>query len=165
MPGGTAVSLGGRPLVPGDLTVHVPLRGQLRAALKQVRHPLRLDLGDRHERPDRLDEPDEIQPGPPGRDDPPVQGDVVAACAGQGFIEEREADLVAGAVDHHVDRLGAAVHEADAVPVETVNGGLDDDVAVIQPAEQAVRHRGGSAQHWPVGPGQPVSRDLALGGP
>jgi len=151
--GGAAVALGGHRAVPGDLAVHLPLRWQCRAALEQVRHPLRLDLGYRHDRPDRLDEPDEVQPGQVRRDDAVVQGDLVTVGADQGLIEEREADLVSRAVDHRVDLLGAAVGEADAVPVEPVDAGLDGDVAVIQLAEQAARHGGRSAQQPAVGPG------------
>jgi hypothetical protein len=88
---------------------------------------------------------------------------VVAAGADRGLIEKREADLIAGAVDHHVDRLRAAVGEMDAAPVEPVDAGLDHDVAVIQLAEQAVRHRGGSVEQRAIGPGQPVLRYAALG--
>src|SRR6266566_3007478 len=131
VPARAAISLRGRRTVPGDLTVHLLLRWQRRAALKQVRYPLRLELGYRHDRPDRLDEPDEAQPRQPGRDDAPVQRDVVAAGADRGLIEKREADLIAGAVDHHVDRLRAAVGEMDAAPIKPVDAGLDHDVAVI----------------------------------
>jgi hypothetical protein len=59
-------------------------------------------------------------------------GDLAVVGADQGFVEERKADLVSGAVDHRVDLLGAAVGEPDAIPVEPVDVGPDDDVAVIQ---------------------------------
>ena len=43
------------------------------AAAEQVRHPLRLRLGERHDRPERLDEADEVEAGVLGGDDPPVE--------------------------------------------------------------------------------------------
>ncbi len=163
VPGRAGVPLGGHRAIPGDLAVHLRLGWQGRAALKQICHPLRLDLGYRHHRADRLDEPDEVQPGQLRRDDPVVQGDLAVLGADEGFVEERKADLVSGAVDHRVDLLGAAVGEVDAILVEPVNVGPDDDVAVIEPAEQAVRHRRRSAQHLAIRPGQPVFRHRALG--
>src|SRR5215472_9492939 len=72
---GWPVSPGGRLEVAGDLAVHLRLRGQARAALQEVSYPLRLGLGDRHDRPDRLDEPDVIEPGQGRRNDAAVEAD------------------------------------------------------------------------------------------
>ena len=90
MRGAGAVSLDCRRRVPGDLTVHLLVRRQRRIALKQVRDPLRLDLGYRHDRPDGLDEPDEVQPGQLRGDYPAIEGDLLAVYADCGLTGETE---------------------------------------------------------------------------
>src|SRR5258707_8399533 len=99
VPGGPGVPPGGRGAIPGDLTVHRGLRRQERPALEQVCHPVRLRFGDRHDRPDRLDEPDEVQPGNLRRDDAAVERDLVLLDARHASIAKRETDLVAGALN------------------------------------------------------------------
>ena len=86
---------------------------------------MRLDLGYRHYRPDRLHEPDEVQPGKRWRGDAVVERDVSIIGARHGTIEKREADLVAGAVDHNINLLSAAIGEQDAVGAESGHMGRD----------------------------------------
>ena len=73
----------------------------------------RLRLGERHDRPERLDEADEVEAGVLDRDDPAVERQPVVGRREDLRVEEREGDLVAGAVDDEVDLLLAAVGEAD----------------------------------------------------
>jgi len=165
VPAGTVIPAGIRLAVAGDLAVHLRHRWQRRPAFQQVRDPLRLGLGHRHDRPDRLDEPDEVQAGQRWCDDAAVERDPAVAGADQRLAQERKTDLVPRAVDHHVDLLGAAVAEADAVPLEPVDGGLDDDLTTPQPAQQAVRDRQWPAQQPVTGLGQPVLRHVTPGDP
>src|SRR5207244_8062603 len=88
VPGGAGVPPGGPRAIPGDLGVHLRLGRQGRAALEQSCPPLRLDLGYRHDRADRLNEADEVQPGQLRRDDAVVQGNLAVVGADQGFVEE-----------------------------------------------------------------------------
>src|SRR5258708_5100178 len=93
VPGGPGVPPGGRGAIPGDLTVHRGLRRQERPALEQVCQPVRLRLGDRHDRPDRLDEPDEVQPGNLRRDDPRARRDLGSLAAPPASAAKPEADV------------------------------------------------------------------------
>ena len=73
--------------------------GQRVAAGEVVADPLGLRLGERHGRAQRLQERDEVEPGQLGMKDAPEQREVVVRRGDQRRVEEREADLVARAVD------------------------------------------------------------------
>jgi len=94
-----------------------------------------------------------------------VERDLAVAGDDQRLAEERKTNLVSRSVDHHVDLLGTAVAEVDAVPLEPVDGGLDDDLAAPQPVQQAVRDRQRAAQQPVTGLGQPTPRHAAPGDP
>ena len=118
-----------------------------------------------------------------GRDDAPVERDPVVGSRDQRRVEEREADLVAGAVDRQVDLLLAAVDEADRPAArERVDVRLHGDVAVADPRQQVggdrrvrldelvvglreaevLRMAGGELEHAPVE--QPQQRQRQPGG-
>jgi hypothetical protein len=84
---------------------------------------------------------DEVQPGVVGIDHAVVQGDLVVLRGDQVRVEEREADLVAGAVDDRVDLFDGAVDEPHPVAVPALHIRLDGDVAVAEPVEQIRRDR------------------------
>ncbi|HEX4687006.1 MAG TPA: hypothetical protein VH228_09490 [Nocardioides sp.] len=117
---------------------------------------MRLGLGERHDRAERLDQSDEVEAGAVRGDDPAVEVDVVVLGADHGVVEEREGDLVAGAVDDDVGLDARAVGEVHARPVEPGDRGLDRDVAVAEPAEQVVADRRVGLEDVVVGLGKAV---------
>ena len=60
------VALAHLALLTRDLRPHLRSRGQRGAALEQVRDPLGLELRHRHDRPERLHQADEVEPGRSG---------------------------------------------------------------------------------------------------
>ena len=64
---------------------------------------------------------------------------VVLLCGEEVLVEERERDLVAGAVDDDVGLLRGPVGEADAVAFEALDVRLRRDLAVVQAAEDLAR--------------------------
>ena len=135
------VSLGDRLPVAVDFRVHLRLFRQGVAALEVVGGELGLPLGDRHDRAERLDQSDEVQPGHRRVEHPFVEPDlVVSAGVKKVTAEEGERDLVSGAVDHQVGRDAAAVGEDHGVAVEPLDGGLRDNGAVGQPVEHPAGH-------------------------
>ena len=79
---------------------------------QQIGDPFRLRLGQRHDRAERLDEPDEVEARVRGND-PAVEGNPVLGRRDEVRVEERKGDLVTRAVDDEVDLLLAAVREPD----------------------------------------------------
>ena len=79
-------------------------RRQRVAAGEVVADPLRLRLGQRHRRAERLQQREEVQAGQVGVEDAPVERQLVVGRGDAGRVEEREADLVARAVDDDVGR-------------------------------------------------------------
>ena len=131
--------------------------GQRVAAGQVVADPLRLRLGERHRRPQRLQQGDEVQAGQRGMEDAPVEREVVAGRGDQRGVEEREADLVAGAVDDDVRALLAAVLEDHGARRQPREVRLGRDVAVREPREDRVADRGVRLERAVVGLGQAVA--------
>ena len=111
--------------------------GQQVLAAEVVGDPLPLRLGERHDRAERLEQPDEQDVGVVRMEDAPEQLDVVVGRGDEVLVEERERDLVARAVDDDVGLDAAAVGELDLVAVEARDVRLGRDRAVREAVEDA----------------------------
>jgi hypothetical protein len=116
---------------------------------------LGLALGDRHDRPERLDEPDEVDPRHVGMEDVLVQRDLVVGRRQELGVEEREAQLVARAVDDEVGVDARAVGEVDPVALEAVDVRLRRDRPVREAVEDPAGDRGMRLAELVVGLGSP----------
>lgn len=149
----------------GYLGQHPLSGGQRNAAFEDVRDPLRLQLGYRHDRVQRLDQADEVQVLQVRVHHAPVEVDpVVTRRIEQLRIEEREADLVARAVDDLPDPLHRAVGEPHAVALEALDVGLDLYPPVADAPEQIGGDRGVGLTELVVGLGQAEVGRVAVGG-
>ena len=122
------------------LALHVlPQRGgrRQRVLAAQVRgDPLPLRLRERHDRAERLQQPDEEDVVDVRVEDAAEQRQVVVRRADQVRIEERERHLVAGAPHDRVDLLDRAVLEAHAVAQQLGDVRLVADLAVRDAVEE-----------------------------
>ena len=124
----------------------------------QVRgDPLRLRLGERHDRADRLQQPDEREARVARREDAAVEVDPVVRRGEQALVEEREADLVARAVDDDVGVHPLAVGELHPVRAELRDVRPRRDRAVDDAVEDPARHRRVRLPEAVVGLGQAVA--------
>ena len=153
-------------VVRGDLGAHPLPGGQTAHPGDQVGHPVRLLLGQRHHRTERLDQPDEEEARVINRDDAAVEVDMVVlarvqATPGQEpVVEEREGDPVAGAVDHHVSRHLGAIGETHRRSFEPTDRRLHAEITMTQTGQQVAAHRGVRMEHGMIGLRQPVVGDL-----
>ncbi len=99
--------------------------------------PCPLSLGERHDRSQRLEESGEEHVGDVGVDDPAEKLDAVLGGRDEVLLEEREGDLVARAVHHHVGLHRAAVREPDPSRGERLDVRLRGDGAVLDAVEDA----------------------------
>ncbi len=152
-------------VVDPDLPPHLVVRRQRTLTRDEVGDPSGLRLGQRHDRAERLHQPDEEQSRVLRVDDPSVEVDVVLARGHHPLVEEREGHLVAGAVDDRVELGRPPVGEEHLRALEPVDVRHHGDVAVPEPGQQVVADRGVRVQHGVVGLRQPVVGDLALRDP
>ena len=92
-----------------------------------------------------------------GMKDAPEQLDVVVGRGQEVLVEEREGDLVAGAVHDHIGVHLAAVREPDPVALQRGDVRLGRDRAVSDPVEDAPGDRGMGLAELVVWLGQAVA--------
>jgi len=127
------------------------------AAGEVVADPLRLQLGERHHRADRLQQPHEEHVVYPWMKHAPEQRQVVSRRRDQIRIEEREADLVARAVHDDVGVDLASVGEPHGALGQLRDVRLGRDLAVGDAREHVVGHRGMGLAEAMVGLGKAVA--------
>ena len=124
--------------------------------------PVRLRLGQGHRRAQRLQQRQEEHVVDLGMEHPAVQRQVVVGGRDQVLVEEREGDLVAGAVDDEVDvLLDRAIGEAHRRALERRDVRLGHDLAVGHAREDVVGDRRVGLADEVVGLGQPERRRAA----
>ena len=124
------------------MSARISARREARSARRGVADPLRLELGERHHRAERLQQPDEEERR--GRRGGTRAGTAADRCRARrsGRVEERERDLVARAVDDDVGLLLGAVGEAHACARQLRDVRLRRDLAVREAREASSRRSG-----------------------
>ena len=101
-----------------DPRAHLVLPWQRPRAAPRVGDPSSLELEDREERPDLVEQAEKRQPGQVRMEGEAVQVEVLAVKiegTGDRLIEERQVQLVAGTADDRVELAARSVREAHAL--------------------------------------------------